>query len=105
MEFTSVAARLLPPFLPSTMSFGIEVKGFTICFDSFTFTKPTGAAIMPAGVAFSSRINRHSYINAVGAFPKANKALGCSSTAKRMPACVRVIPNLVASSATRGSLR
>ena len=45
----SVAARLEPPLRPSTMIFGISRKGFTMCFDSRTWTKPTGAAMIPAG--------------------------------------------------------
>ena len=45
----SVAARLLPPLRPSTIILGISLKGFTMCFDSRTWTKPTGAAMMPAG--------------------------------------------------------
>ena len=32
----SVAARLLPPLRPSTMIFGISLKGFTMCLDSRT---------------------------------------------------------------------
>lgn len=39
MAFTSVAAKLLPPLRPSTISFGIPIKGFTICLDSCTCTK------------------------------------------------------------------
>ena len=53
---------------------GISLNGFTICFDSLTCTKPTGAAIMPAGWALPFRIKSQSSINAVGAFPKANIA-------------------------------
>ena len=64
-----------------------------------------GAAIIPAGWALSLRMRSHSSIRAVGALPKANSASGCSSTARRMPACVLVIPIEAAISATRGSLR
>ena len=49
MALQSVAARFEPPFLPSTIILGISLKGFTMCFDSLTCTKPTGAAMIPAG--------------------------------------------------------
>ena len=63
-----------------------------MCLDSQTWTNPTGAAMIPLGQARFLRINVHSSIKAVGAFPNTKRALGCSSTAMRIPACVRVIP-------------
>ena len=49
MALQSVAARFEPPFLPSTIILGMSLNGFTMCFDSLTCTKPTGAAMIPAG--------------------------------------------------------
>ena len=57
MALQRVAARLEPPLRPSTMILGMLRKGFTMCFDSRTCTKPTGAAMMPAGWALLHAIH------------------------------------------------
>ena len=51
------------------------------------------------------RIRSQSSISAVGALPNTKNASGCSSTARRMPAWVRVMPFSAAIVAVRGSPR
>ena len=80
MALQRVAAMLLPPLRPSTMILGMVVNGFTMCFDSFTCTKPTGAAMMPAGCALPLRMRWHSSMSAVGALPKAKRASAQAAT-------------------------
>ena len=58
-----------------------------------------------AGCALPLRIRSQSSISAVGALPNTKKASGCSSTARRMPAWVRVRPFSAAIVAVRGSPR
>ncbi len=70
MALTNVAARLLPPLRPSITIRSMERNGLTICFDSSTWTNPTGAATIPAGRALPRRMHRQSSIKAVGALPK-----------------------------------
>ena len=57
------------------------------------------------GCALPLRIRSQSSISAVGALPNTKKASGCSSTARRMPAWVRVRPFSAAIVAVRGSPR
>ena len=44
---TFATREQLSPF--DDIILGMSLKGFTMCFDSLTCTKPTGAAMIPAG--------------------------------------------------------
>ena len=71
MLFMSVAARLLPPFLPSIMILGISVRALAACLLSSTCTNPTGAPTIPAGLQICFLTSEQSSSSAVGALPKA----------------------------------
>ena len=70
------------------MILGMSLKTFAMYFDSRTCTKPTGATTIPVGWALPRRMRSQSSMMAVGALPTAKSALGCSSTARRIP-CLR----------------
>ena len=78
---TIAAAMLEPPFLPLATIRGMsevlsDFLSFQISsFASTTFTKPTGTAMIPAGLRFSSRMSRSNSIKAVGALPMAKMML------------------------------